>query len=158
MTKFDCRYLWTGQRIEKFYDLLVKDVVTSGSIEAVDTKENRQRCRQIHYDFKNSWFYSKAYTAQTLVKLVICIAVISSSVSCKYILKTCMKFDEKLMQIFYKNIYRPVQRSSSKFSYKIFLPCFWLHARMFLTFQQYEYGYFRFGQCLFICYFYCGWI
>ena len=80
MTKFDCRYLWTGQRIEKFYDLLVKDVVTSGSIEAVDTKENRQRCRQIHYDFKGSSIYSKAYTVQTIVKLIICLGIIMWSI------------------------------------------------------------------------------
>ena len=73
------RYLWTGQRIEKFYDLLVKEVLTSGDIEQVDTKENRQECRQIHYDFKNSWFYSKAYISQTIVKLVICLTVVTWS-------------------------------------------------------------------------------
>jgi heme/copper-type cytochrome/quinol oxidase subunit 2 len=71
--------MWTGQRIEKFYDLLVKDVIASGDIEKVDTKENRQRCRQIHYDFKGSWFYCKAYITQTAVKLVICVAVLAWS-------------------------------------------------------------------------------
>ena len=51
--------MWTGQRIEKFYDILVKDVLSNGDIEKVDTKENRQRCRQIHYDFKGSSIYSR---------------------------------------------------------------------------------------------------
>ena len=35
------RYLWTGQRIEKFYNLLVKEVIECGDIDKVDTKENR---------------------------------------------------------------------------------------------------------------------
>ena len=73
------RYLWTGKRIEKFYDLLIKDVLETGDIEKVDTKENRQKCRQINYEFKNSWFYSKAYISQTVIKLVICITIISWS-------------------------------------------------------------------------------
>ena len=34
--------MWTGQRIEKFYDILVKDVLANGDIEELDTKENRQ--------------------------------------------------------------------------------------------------------------------
>ena len=32
------RYLWTGQRIEKFYNLLVKEVIECGDIDKVDTK------------------------------------------------------------------------------------------------------------------------
>ena len=71
--------MWTGQRIEKFYNLLVKDVMATGDINEVDTKENRQKCRQIHYDFKGSWFYNKAYITQLLVKLLICLGVISWS-------------------------------------------------------------------------------
>lgn len=70
------RYMWTGQRIEKFYNLLVKEVIASGDIDKVDTKENRQKCRQIHYDFKGSWFCCKAYITQTAVKLVICLSVL----------------------------------------------------------------------------------
>ena len=70
------RYLWTGKRIEKFYDLLIKDVLETGDIEKVDTKENRQKCRQINYEFKNSWFYSQAYISQTVIKLAICLAII----------------------------------------------------------------------------------
>ena len=73
------RYLWTGKRIEKFYDLLVKNVLETGDIEKVDTKENRQKCRQICYEFKNSWFYSKAYISQTIIKLVICLTIVSWS-------------------------------------------------------------------------------
>ena len=73
------RYLWTGKRIEKFYDLLIKDVLETGDIEKVDTKENRQKCRQINYEFKNSWFYSQAYISQTVIKLVICLTIISWS-------------------------------------------------------------------------------
>ena len=42
-----CRYLWTGQRIEKFYELLVKEVLNSGDIEKVDNKENKQKCQQV---------------------------------------------------------------------------------------------------------------
>jgi len=41
------RYLWTGQRIEKFYELLVKEVLNSGDIEKIDTKENKQRSQQV---------------------------------------------------------------------------------------------------------------
>ena len=74
------RYMWTGQRIEKFYNLLVKDVMDSGDIDKVDTKENRQNSRQLHYDFKGSWFYSKAYTSQTAIKLILCLIVITFSV------------------------------------------------------------------------------
>ena len=59
-----------------FYDLLVKDVIDSGDIDKVDTKENRQKCRQIHYDFKGSWFYCKAYITQLTVKVSICLGVI----------------------------------------------------------------------------------
>ena len=73
------RYMWTGQRIEKFYDLLVKDVIDSGDIDKVDTKENRQKCRQVHYDFKGSWFYCKAYITQLTVKVSICLGVIGWS-------------------------------------------------------------------------------
>lgn len=36
------RFLWTGQRIETFYTLLVKDVLSSGDVDVVDTKDNRQ--------------------------------------------------------------------------------------------------------------------
>ena len=72
--------MWTGQRIEKFYDILVKDVLDHGDIEELDTKENRQRCRQIHYDFKGSSIYSKAYTVQTIVKLMICLGIIMWSI------------------------------------------------------------------------------
>lgn len=72
--------MWTGQRIEKFYDILVKDVLANGDIEELDTKENRQRCRQIHYDFKGSSIYSKAYTVQTIIKLMICLGIIMWSI------------------------------------------------------------------------------
>ncbi len=73
------RYMWTGQRIDKFYNLLVKEVMSAGDIDQVDTKENRQKCRQIQYDFKGSWFYSKAYIGQTALKLFICLTVITWS-------------------------------------------------------------------------------
>ncbi|TRY73244.1 hypothetical protein TCAL_07398 [Tigriopus californicus] len=73
------RYLWTGQRIEKFYELLVKDVLSNGDIEILDTKDKKQKCQQILYDFKNSSFFCKAYIIQTLVKLSICISVLAWS-------------------------------------------------------------------------------
>ena len=75
------RYLWTGQRIEKFYNLLVKEVIEYGDIDKVDTKENRQKCRQVVYDFKGSWFYLRAYIWQTSLKLLICLVLISWSIS-----------------------------------------------------------------------------
>ena len=74
------RYMWTGRRIEKFYDLLVKDVLKDGDIEKMDTKENRQKCSQIHYDFKGSSFYSKAYVCQTAIKMTICLGIITWSI------------------------------------------------------------------------------
>ena len=35
------RYLWTGQRSKNFYKLLVKNVIETGDIDEVDTKEIR---------------------------------------------------------------------------------------------------------------------
>ena len=73
------RYLWTGQRIEKFYDLLVKDVLATGDVDVLDTKDKKQKCQQVLYDFKNSSFFCKAYIIQTVVKLAICLAVLGWS-------------------------------------------------------------------------------
>ena len=73
------RYLWTGQRLEKFYDLLVREVIASGDIDLMDTKENKQKCQQVLYDFKNSWFFCKAYITQTAIKLIICLVVLGWS-------------------------------------------------------------------------------
>lgn len=73
------RYLWTGQRIEKFYELLVKEVLNSGDIDKIDNKENKQRCQQVLYDFRHSWFYCRAYILQTYVKLLICGSVLGWS-------------------------------------------------------------------------------
>ena len=63
--------MWTGQRIDKFYELLVKESLSSGDIEEMDTKKTRQRCQQILYDFRDSWFYCKAYICQTFMKFLI---------------------------------------------------------------------------------------
>ena len=73
--------MWTGQRIEKFYEILVKDVLANGDIEELDTKQTRQRCQQILYDFQNSWFYNKAYVFQTFIKLLIGSAVLGWSLN-----------------------------------------------------------------------------
>ena len=73
------RYMWTGQRIDKFYELLVKESLSSGDIDEMDTKKTRQRCQQIMYDFRDSWFYCKAYVCQTFIKLSIGAAVLGWS-------------------------------------------------------------------------------
>ncbi len=51
----------------------------SGDIEKVDTKENKQKCQQVLYDFRQSWFYCRAYILQTYVKLCICGCVLGWS-------------------------------------------------------------------------------
>ena len=73
--------MWTGHRIDKFYDLLVKESLSSGDIDEMDTKQTRQRCQQILYDFRDSWFYCKAYVCQTFVKLSIGSAVLGWSLN-----------------------------------------------------------------------------
>ena len=73
--------MWTGQRIDKFYDLLVKESLSSGDIEEMDTKQTRQRCQQILYDFRGSWFYCKAYVCQTFIKFLIGSAVLGWSLN-----------------------------------------------------------------------------
>ena len=41
----------------------------------------RQKCSQIRYDFKGSWFYLKAYIGQTTLKLLICFGLITWSIT-----------------------------------------------------------------------------
>ncbi len=54
-------------------------MLSSGDIEKVDTKENKQKCQQVLYDFKHSWFYCRAYIMQTYIKLAICGVVLGWS-------------------------------------------------------------------------------
>ncbi|XP_023323261.1 uncharacterized protein LOC111697470 [Eurytemora carolleeae] len=74
------RFFWTGQRIEKFYNLLVKQSIKEGvNCSTLYTRENRLACQQILYDFRDSNIHYRAYMCQTLGKLLIAAAVVAWS-------------------------------------------------------------------------------
>eukprot|EP00094_Tigriopus_californicus_P011916 TCALIF_11511-PA protein Name:"Similar to THL-2 Thioredoxin H-type 2 (Brassica napus)" AED:0.88 eAED:0.89 QI:0/0/0/0.28/0.83/0.85/7/0/668 len=74
------RYLWTGRRIEKFYELLVKDIIEEGGSKAMNSLEQRQKCQQIIYDFMNSSFLCGSYIVQTTIKVLVCLSVLIWSI------------------------------------------------------------------------------
>lgn len=70
------RYFWTGQRIERFYSLLVKDAVKDGvSWDSLYSRESRLACQQVLYDFRGSSLYYQAYIFQTIGKFVVALMV-----------------------------------------------------------------------------------
>lgn len=74
------RYFWTGRRIEKFYELLVKDIIEEGGSKSINSLEQRQKCQQITYDFMNSSFLCGCYIAQTSIKVLVCLSVLIWSI------------------------------------------------------------------------------
>ena len=54
-------------------------MLATGDVDVLDTKDKKQKCQQVLYDFKNSSFFCKAYIIQTVVKLAICLAVLGWS-------------------------------------------------------------------------------
>jgi len=76
------RFFWTGQRIERFYNLLVKDAIKDGvSLDTLYSRESRLACQQVLYDFRGSSLYYQAYIFQTIAKFVVASLVISWSMA-----------------------------------------------------------------------------
>lgn len=94
------RFFWTGQRIERFYNLLVKDAIKDGvSWDTLYSRESRLACQQVLYDFRGSSLYYQAYIFQTIGKFSVALLV-----TCWSMAKQCNKLRDSYKTVHHTSI------------------------------------------------------